>query len=88
MDRDHSGLPHGGSVLRSGITGMGEQFENTVEFVYLIKTDELMAKVKKIWTGELNKKEADLKEINLYLKPEDNAAYYVINGSCSGRIDF
>ncbi len=32
MDRDHSGLPHGGSVLRSGVTGMDGQFSNTVEF--------------------------------------------------------
>ena len=32
MDRDHSGLPHGGSVLRSGITGTDEQYENTIEF--------------------------------------------------------
>ena len=32
MDRDHSGLPHGGSVLRSGITGTDGQYENTIEF--------------------------------------------------------
>lgn len=32
MERDHSGLPHGGSVLRSGMTGMDGQFGNTVEF--------------------------------------------------------
>lgn len=32
MDRDHRGLPHGGSVLRSGLTGMDGQFNNTVEF--------------------------------------------------------
>lgn len=32
MDRDHKGLPHGGSVLRSGMTGNDGQFDNTVEF--------------------------------------------------------
>ena len=32
MDADHSGLPHGGSVLRSGLTGVDGQFNNTVEF--------------------------------------------------------
>ena len=47
-----------------------------------------MEQVKNIWTGELGKDAADLKAINLYLKPEDNAAYYVINESFSGRIDF
>jgi hypothetical protein len=32
MDENHSGLPHGGSVLRSGVTGMQGEFNNTVEF--------------------------------------------------------
>lgn len=32
MARDHSGLPHGGSVLRSGRTGMDGEFNNTIEF--------------------------------------------------------
>ena len=30
--RDHSGLPHGGSVIRSGRTGNDREFDNTVEF--------------------------------------------------------
>ena len=32
MDEEHSGLPHGGSVLRSGVTGNQGEFNNTVEF--------------------------------------------------------
>ena len=32
LDRDHSGLPHGGSVLRSGHTGLDSEFNNTIEF--------------------------------------------------------
>lgn len=32
LDRDHSGLPHGGSVIRSGCTGFDREFNNTVEF--------------------------------------------------------
>ena len=32
LDRDHSGLPHGGSVIRSGCTGLDREFNNTVEF--------------------------------------------------------
>ena len=65
--------------------------KETVSLQYLgkdIKTADLMEQVKNIWTGELGKDAADLKAINLYLKPEDNAAYYVINESFSGRIDF
>ena len=32
LDKNHSGLPHGGSVLRSGRTGFNDEFNNTVEF--------------------------------------------------------
>ena len=32
MDRDHAGLPHGGSVLRSGATGLDGEYTNTIEF--------------------------------------------------------
>ena len=32
LNRDHSGLPHGGSVIRSGRTGLDSEFDNTVEF--------------------------------------------------------
>ncbi len=28
----HSGLPHGGSVIRSGRTGLGSEYNNTIEF--------------------------------------------------------
>lgn len=31
---------------------------------------------------------AIIKTIELYLKPEENAAYYVVNGSFTGKIDF
>ena len=32
LNEKHSGLPHGGSVLRSGTTGFDAEFNNTVEF--------------------------------------------------------
>ena len=32
LNRDHSGLPHGGSVIRSGRTGLDSEYDNTVEF--------------------------------------------------------
>ena len=65
--------------------------KQTISLQYLgkdIKTEDLMEAVRNIWTGDLGKDAADLKTINLYLKPEDNAAYYVINESFTGRIDF
>ena len=32
LDRDHKGLPHGGSVIRSGKTGWNEENDQVVEF--------------------------------------------------------
>ena len=58
--------------------------KETVSLQYLgkdIKVDEIIGQIRKVWTGKLKKKAADLNTINVYLKPEDNAAYYVINDS-------
>ena len=30
---------------------------------------------------------AAIKDITLYVKPEDNAAYYVVNGDVTGKIE-
>lgn len=32
-------------------------------------------------------KKSEIKEVSLYLKHEDHAAYYVINGSFAGKIE-
>ena len=32
MARDHSGLPHGGSVIRSGVTGFNGEHKQTIEY--------------------------------------------------------
>ena len=32
LKRDHSGMPHGGSVIRSGVTGLGGDNKHTIEF--------------------------------------------------------
>ena len=32
LDANHAGLPHGGSVIRSGCTGLAGEFNNTIEF--------------------------------------------------------
>ena len=33
-------------------------------------------------------KETDVKEIAVYVKPEESAIYYVVNGDVTGRVDF
>ena len=39
-----------------------------------------------LWTNELKNKAGDLKSVTLYLKPEENMAYYVINDDVTGSI--
>ena len=52
-----------------------------------VSMEDAMAKVKEAWVAEGNK-ETDLKEIALYVKPEDKAIYYVVNGDVTGKVDF
>ena len=42
--------------------------------------DDVRASVKKAWMAETGKKESDIKDIQIYVKPEEHAAYYVVNG--------
>ncbi|MGN0496795.1 MAG: DUF6465 family protein [Lachnospiraceae bacterium] len=43
-----------------------------------LQEKDLIAKAKKLWTGS-GKKVADLKSLQLYVKPEENMAYCVFN---------
>jgi hypothetical protein len=49
---------------------------------------ELMQKVKDVWTKKLKNKIGDMKDLKIYVKPEEMAAYYVINGDVTGKIEF
>lgn len=44
-------------------------------------------KVKAVWTDTLNRKVSEMKTLTLYLKPEENKAYYVINDDVSGSVE-
>lgn len=52
-----------------------------------VSMDEAVARVKNAWVATGNK-EADLKEISVYVKPEESSIYYVVNGDITGRVDF
>lgn len=52
-----------------------------------INGKDLTARVNAIWTEELGKKAKDLKELRIYVKPEEYMAYYVINGDITGSFD-
>ena len=48
---------------------------------------DILQKVKDVWTKELKNKVGDMKDVKIYLKPEENSAYYVINGDTTGRVE-
>ena len=51
-----------------------------------VSMEDAIAKVKEAWVAEGNK-EAELKEIAVYVKPEDKAIYYVVNGDVTGKVE-
>lgn len=48
---------------------------------------EIVAKIKELWVADGNKIK-DIKTLDLYIKPEDMAVYYVINANVSGSVKF
>lgn len=51
-----------------------------------ITTDEIMKKIKEYWTKELKKKVSEMKNVIVYVKPEEGKAYYVINDEITGDV--
>ena len=52
-----------------------------------VSMEDAVARVKEAWVATGNK-ETDMKEIAVYVKPEEKAIYYVVNGEVTGRVDF
>lgn len=64
--------------------------KETVYLQYMgkeINKEDIMKNVKEVWTKELKNKVGDMKSVTLYLKPEENKAYYVINGDVTGSVE-
>ena len=49
--------------------------------------EDLEKIVRGIWKDELKQKAGDLQGIELYVKPEENKVYYVMNGEHKGSFD-
>ena len=47
-------------------------------------TDDLVKIAKDVWVYDLNKDLKDFKSVELYVKPEESAAYYVVNEEVTG----
>lgn len=48
-------------------------------------TEDLIKIVNDVWKYDLNQQAGDLKTVELYVKPEENVVYYVINGDVTGN---
>ena len=46
--------------------------------------DDLVKIAKDVWKYDLGNKATDFKSVELYVKPEESRAYYVINGEVTG----
>ena len=58
-----------------------------VEFqVKKVDTKEVLAAAKKVWV-EAGNKVKELNTVDLYIKPEEDAAYFVFNETESGKIE-
>ncbi len=51
-----------------------------------VTEEEIIEKVKSAYTAETGKKATSIKELTVYVKPEEDAAYYVVNGKAAGRV--
>lgn len=52
-----------------------------------LRTTDLIDKAKRDYISR-GHSVTDIKEIQVYIKPSDNAAYYVVNHSETGKVDF
>lgn len=67
-----------------------EEAKTSVQIQYAGKAyglEELEKAAREIWKGELKQKVGDLKSIELYMKPEENKVYYVMNKEFKGSFD-
>ena len=58
--------------------------EAAVPAAKAVKKETAKAIAKDVWKYDLKQKVSDLKSVELYVKPEENQAYYVINGEHTG----
>lgn len=49
-----------------------------------VVTSDILETVKKIWVEKFQGKLEEIKTIELYIKPEENKAYFVVNGLSNG----
>ena len=52
-----------------------------------LSQEDLVKIAKDVWKYDLKRKAGDLTSVELYVKPEENKVYYVMNGDATGSFD-
>ena len=51
-----------------------------------VNVKDVIEHIKQIWVTEMGRKQEEINELKVYLKPEDNGAHFVINGEITGFV--
>lgn len=73
--------------VKATTTAKKAEVKATVNFQFDGKsytTEDFVKIAKDVWKYDLGKKVSDFKTVDLYVKPEESQAYYVINGEVTG----
>ncbi len=72
---------------KKAVAAKKEAVKEAVHFQFSGKSytsEDLLRICRDVWKYDLNGKEEDFKSVELYVKPEENTTYYVINGNITG----
>ncbi len=78
------------AVKAAKSTAKKEDVKCSVQLQYAGKAytqEELLKVAKDIWKNDLKQKAGDLSSVELYVKPEENKVYYVMNDEFKGSFD-
>lgn len=71
-------------ATQSEETAKKEEVQVTVKLQFggrEISTEELVQNAKNVWQYDMNRALEDFKTVELYVKPEEQTVYFVVNGS-------
>ena len=81
-----AGVKKAGEATKKNYVKMALQETYIQMFGNEYKESEILDKVEAQFVSE-GHRVSNIRTLNLYVKPEDNAAYYVINEKYTGRVD-
>ena len=77
-----------GSNLTEAQARKNEKVEFFIQYQdYEIRTEDFAAKIREKYVAE-GHKASDIRELQIYLKPEENTAYYVVNHKDTGKFTY